>query len=320
MPFSSNYRRTAFQEILKAEHDGTYPEYWRAALANISRSQKPVKEVFYQKKTVDGKTTWELRNVTAVYAKSPYTGVRDHFLGSVAIKSGGIYGLKAAGLDDGKLNKFTVRALWEAFAPKIREIYDNFKVVVPYLMSYRYKTQIFDHLTNKDGFIVTNYTEPQNKVLFKAIPVMNASNLYDLFVGSYDASHLYGGLNFSYKYCVVELEPNVSSYNPNGIPDNQKLQADQFPMKFVRDIDEVNVNQYKTNKILLQNVMDLSSTNVVKFSMGSRPSDYDQVDDVNALKYADEESIVEQAPDDKATVTLGNSGSYQKKKLKTPDG
>ena len=175
-------------------------------------------------------------------------------------------------------------------------------------------------MTNKDGFIVTNYTEPQNKVLFKAIPVMNASNLYDLFVGSYDASHLYGGLNFSYKYCVVELEPNVSSYNPNGILDNQKLRADQFPMKFVRDIDEVNVNQYKTNKILLQNVMDLSSTNVVKFSMGSRPSDYDQVDDVNALKYADEESIVEQAPDDKATVTLGNSGSYQKKKLKTPDG
>lgn len=47
--------------------------------------------------------------------------------------------------------------------------------------------------------------------------------------------------------------------------------------------------------------------------MGSHSTDYDLITDTRKRKYKDDESIVDGAVDDFATVTLGNGGSYQKK-------
>ena len=49
--------------------------------------------------------------------------------------------------------------------------------------------------------------------------------------------------------------------------------------------------------------------------MGSHSSDYDPVTDMDARKYRDPESNPDAAVDDYITVTLGNGGSYQKRKV-----
>lgn len=48
--------------------------------------------------------------------------------------------------------------------------------------------------------------------------------------------------------------------------------------------------------------------------MGSRKTDYDKVTDVFRLKYRDEDAIVSESPNANASVTLGNAGSYQKRR------
>ena len=44
--------------------------------------------------------------------------------------------------------------------------------------------------------------------------------------------------------------------------------------------------------------------------MGSRPTDYDRVNDPLKLRYRDNDAIVSSAANDMAYVTLGNGGSY----------
>lgn len=82
-------------------------------------------------------------------------------------------------------------------------------------------------------------------------------------------------------------------------------------MSFANGVN-VNVDEYKTSKIVLQRIDKISGEKFDTFTMGSHATDYDLIVDSKKRKYKDDESIVEGAVDDNATVTLGNGGSYQK--------
>ena len=83
-------------------------------------------------------------------------------------------------------------------------------------------------------------------------------------------------------------------------------------MSFANGVN-VNVNDYKTSKLVLTRIDSISGEKSDTFTMGSHATDYNQVIDSKKLKYKDSEAITSSAIDDYAEVTLGNGGSYQKK-------
>ena len=83
-------------------------------------------------------------------------------------------------------------------------------------------------------------------------------------------------------------------------------------MRFDSGVD-VNVDEYKTSKLVLTRIDSISGEKFDTFTMGSHATDYDLVSDPKKRKYKDDESIVDGAVDDHAEVTLGNGGSYQKR-------
>ena len=84
-------------------------------------------------------------------------------------------------------------------------------------------------------------------------------------------------------------------------------------MSFASGVN-VNVDEYKTKKLVLQRIDKVSGDKLDTFTMGSHATDYDLITDPRKRKYRDAESIVDGAVDDYASVTLGNGGSYQKKR------
>ena len=86
----------------------------------------------------------------------------------------------------------------------------------------------------------------------------------------------------------------------------------KFVVRFAGNM-QVNTDEYKTSKIVLQRVDSISGQNFDTFEMGSHASDYTTVLDKLSIKYSDPGSIVDGATTDVANVTLGNGGSYQKK-------
>ena len=67
---------------------------------------------------------------------------------------------------------------------------------------------------------------------------------------------------------------------------------------------------YKKSKILMNRVEFISGTNFDTFTMGSRPTDYDEVTDPYDLLWRDPESIETKARNDQANVTLGTGGAF----------
>jgi hypothetical protein len=102
----------------------------------------------------------------------------------------------------------------------------------------------------------------------------------------------------------VDLNPELATYID--------LESGQFPMKFVNGI-QVNRDDYKTSKLVLQRIDGISGGKFDTFVMGSHATDYDIITDPTKRKYRDAESIVDGAKNDYARVTLGNGGSYQKR-------
>ena len=151
----------------------------------------------------------------------------------------------------------------------------------------------------------------------KAIPVMDVSLIKNLFESSFNSGNFETSRQFSYSHCIVDLNPNVDEYNskvPNALKNNSEfmLGNTQFPMGFASGVN-VNVNDYKTSKLVLTRIDSISGEKFDTFTMGSHTTDYDLVTDSKKRKYKDDESIVDGAKDDYAEVTLGNGGSYQKK-------
>lgn len=111
---------------------------------------------------------------------------------------------------------------------------------------------------------------------------------------------------FAYGSCVIDLDPKSGRTRYKNLPDGK------FPMKFAGKI-YVNSNEYKTSKLVLNRIEDFSGEGFVKNAViGSHETDYKLVTDPRKRQYRDEESIMEGAVDNYATITLGNSGSYQK--------
>ena len=80
-------------------------------------------------------------------------------------------------------------------------------------------------------------------------------------------------------------------------------------MRFASGVN-VNIDEYKTKKLVLQRIENISGEKFDMFTMGSHVSDYDLVTDPKKRKYKDDEAIVDGAIDDYANITLGNGGSY----------
>ena len=199
----------------------------------------------------------------------------------------------------------------------VKTFYDNLKKAMPGLMSYRFQNEVFAKFTNHANKSIVDYEDPENTVIAKAIPVMEVSGLKDLFSGSFNGGNFEGGKQFTYSHCIVDLNPNVSDYNskvPSTLSDKSEfnLGNTQFPMSFADGVN-VNVDEYKTKKLVLTRVDKISGEKCDTFTMGSNHNDYDLITDPKKRKYKDDESIVDGAIDDLATVKLGNGGSYQKK-------
>lgn len=139
-----------------------------------------------------------------------------------------------------------------------------------------------------------------------------------MFRNSWNGGNFEGSRNsFNYSHCIVDLNPNVEEYNskvPSALADKSEfnLGNTQFPMSFASGVN-VNVNDYKTSKLVLQRIDKISGEKFDTFTMGSHATDYDLIVDPKKRKYKDNESIVDGAIDDYAEVTLGNGGSYQKR-------
>lgn len=205
-------------------------------------------------------------------------------------------------------NTITVGASWNWSDLNVQTFvstfYTNLKICMPFLMAYRYQTQILDNIVNGNGFNVTDYDTKENSTRFAAIPVMKMSQIQDalgvvLGLANYDTS-----MSFSYANCIVDLNPI------NGDVGNT-----QFPMSFVGELN-VNVDDtYKKDKLLLTKVKSISGKKSDTFELGSHSSDYNLITDMEARKYRDPESNPDGAIDDHIAVTLGNGGSYQKKRV-----
>ena len=185
-------------------------------------------------------------------------------------------------------------------------IYDNIAKAEPMLLARRYQENIFDRLRNNcnGGMSVTDYEAEGNCVIFKALPVMHFDEAYTIFSNSFSVDNFTGG-GFSYRNCVVDL-------NPPGY--DVPLPDGAFPMSFT-EIENVNKDEYKTSKLVFTRIDGISATNFSSFTMGSRATDYDKVDNALRIKYKDDDSIVDGAKNDNAAVTLGNGGGFQKKRV-----
>ena len=207
-------------------------------------------------------------------------------------------------------------------------MYDNLRKGMPALMAFRYQTQIFDKLHNgaNGGTCVTNYDDKENPVTFKAIPVMNydPTTMFNAKFAddthSFDAEQLENSMKtnlvFKYPQCVIDLNPTVSSYSVTKTETSTvEVHPTQgtFPITFTAGEDANDPSDvYKTTKILLQRVAELSEDNEVSFSMGSRSSDYAVINDPYKKMYKDVDSIDTVAKNDVANVKLFAGGSYQK--------
>lgn len=186
---------------------------------------------------------------------------------------------------------------------------------MPALLGYRYQKYVFGEYTNGLNKSLVDYTDPENAIFAKVIPIMDVTNAKEVFRNSFDQTqgNLGGGAPFTYSHCIVDLDPTLSEYNdPNETNNNFKVASGDFPMSFADGVN-VNVDEYKTKKLVLQRIDSISGENFDTFIVGSHSTDYDLITDPKKRKYGDSEAILDGAKDDYAEVTLGNGGSYQKK-------
>lgn len=217
-------------------------------------------------------------------------------------------------------NPFTDgRKIWSGESPEsrivvrfAREFYDNLRTAMPAMLAYRYQNQVFSEFTNSLGKSLVDYEDQENTIVAKAIPIMEVEHLKDVFYQAFNGGNFEAGKQFSYSHCIVDLDPTLSDYNPDPEARSEfKVKNGQFPMTFASGVN-VNVDEYKTKKLVLQRIEKISGERFDTFTMGSHASDYDLVTDPKKRKYKDDESILDAAVEDFAQVTLGNGGSYQK--------
>lgn len=167
--------------------------------------------------------------------------------------------------------------------------------------------------------LITDY-DGESSILAKTLPIIDVSQMEDIFRNSFDQVNSVKDSKFSYGTCVIDLDPKNSNTSYKGLPDGM------FPMRFMGKTF-VNTDEYKTRKLVLNRIEDFSGENFVPdpssenpsgadtVVIGSHQTDYKLVTDPRRRQYRDEESIMEGAVDDYAHIVLGNGGSYQKQKI-----
>ena len=215
-----------------------------------------------------------------------------------------------------ELNGFTVNenptekckdaysAIWTAICPKMDGLYEDIQKSAPVQLAYRYQKQVFGNMVDGNGVSVVDYSNKDSSVKMAALPIQNAEELNRIFNSARtNIENLSAANSFSYNSCIIDLKS-----------DEQSTEG-KFPMKFFGTLSDINTDLYKKDKLLLLRVPNISGRKFDTFEMGSHSSDYDLVTDMEARKYRDPESNPDGAIDDHITVTLGNGGSYQKKKV-----
>jgi hypothetical protein len=205
--------------------------------------------------------------------------------------------------------KDQLRAFWgdSAVVKWTYDLYKSFAKTIPIMMAYRFYDQIFSKYTSWDGKNVVNYTDDDLITRCMCVPINNVDNMDDLFETSFNTiGNLDTGNNqFAYDSCVIDLDPSYAG---------QGFKPSKFPMSF-GNIKQVNSDEYKTSKLVLQRIDSISSSKFDSFIMGSHVTDYAEVTDELKKKYKEGDSITEGSADDYAQVTLGNGGSYQKQRV-----
>lgn len=193
----------------------------------------------------------------------------------------------------------------------VKEFYGDVGNAMPVLMASRFYNQIFSRMKNgiDEGKSVIDYSDPSNTVRFIPLPIMDFDEASSVFEQAFDTSQVGSGRSFNKSHCVIDLNPTSSDYT--GFTDLTK-----FPMQFV-NVSDVNVDEYKKSKIVLQRVKELSGAvkkgeRGIEVTIGGHSSDYSKVTDKNKILYSDSDAIVVGAVDDHATVTLRNGGGCQK--------
>ena len=90
----------------------------------------------------------------------------------------------------------------------VKKFYDSLKKALPLMLGYRYQSQILSKFVNKDGMSVVDYENENNNVVMKSIPVMDASDLNNVFNASFQGGNFRSGKKFPYDHCVVDLNPS----------------------------------------------------------------------------------------------------------------
>lgn len=106
---------------------------------------------------------------------------------------------------------------------------------------------MFSEYTNIYGKSLINYSDEENNIIAKAIPIMDVSNMKDIFYNTFSGANFEASRQFTYSHCIVDLDPDYDKYN-YGSP--FPLDNGQFPMSFASDVN-VNVDDYKKTKLVL---------------------------------------------------------------------
>ena len=203
--------------------------------------------------------------------------------------------------------------LWKnsGFVSMFNHYFGIMRQMVPLLMARRFQNQMFDNIKNGAGLSITDYNNDNNPVTFRAIPYLDVEHIDEVFQQSFnqfDAGRITQDSRFSYSHCVIDLNPNYDDYE--GLDNG----CGCFPVKFQRGVDVNLDDTYKTSKLVLTRIEPISSDNFDAFTMGSKDTDYEQVVNETKIKYSDDESILGGSIQDSANVTLGNGGSFQKRR------
>ena len=72
-----------------------------------------------------------------------------------------------------------------AVVKHVKQLYDNLKKAMPGLMSYRFQNEIFSEFTNMNKKSVVDYSDEENTIIAKAIPIMEVTKIKDAFKSSF---------------------------------------------------------------------------------------------------------------------------------------
>ena len=131
-------------------------------------------------------------------------------LNSIAVRSIG----SEIGTDTSIVESFKLAGQHLFSIPKINDFVSGFyasvKKALPILMASRYHEQMFSLMNNgiNGGKSIVDYTDPENSIIVKTLPIMDITRLKETFENSFGNGQFKIGKTFSYSHCIVDLNPS----------------------------------------------------------------------------------------------------------------